>query len=469
MLTLTRVLARTLRNACRKALDLRANSPIHRIHFEAGASGLIARAQGHEAAIQYYEPGTFPAASLDIPIHLLKEIEGSRPDPVQIEQSKNRLTANWYERAVPRAFSVESSDNPNPLEFPAEPENWTDVEPTIVQAFADAMRSTDEASSRYALGCVQLRGKEGSITATDGRHLLKQTGFVFPFEDELLVRPNKLFGSKEFLPGERVEIGKTDTHVVFRTGPWTLYLSVAKDGRFPRVDDVIPRYSDAPTVVELSREDRDFLIANLQSLPVHDETYREITLDVNGKVAIRAKQGEDAPTELVLCRSRKTGSDTVLASNRIYLQRAAQLGLTHLYLFGQDRPVLAKDARRTLVWMLLDKECIVPASADSKQVLSDPAFVSPSPPSIPMHKRKNTLPPSQAHQNVSTSAPIDDAATSATPVTASPLDQAIRLRSSLQDALDASNALVRCIKRQKKHDRAYKAAIASLRQLQAVA
>jgi hypothetical protein len=468
MLTLTRLLARTLRNAFRKALDLRASSPIHCIYVESGASGLIARGQGHDAAVEYRESGTFPTASLHIPFNLLKEIEGSKSDPVQIQQSKNRLSANWYERTVPRSFAVEIGDKPA-LDFPSEPQNWMNAEPTILQAFADAAGSTDDASSRYALGCLQLRGKDGSITATDGRHLLKQTGYSFPFEDELLVRPNKLFGSKEFSAGERVEIGKTDTHVVFRTGPWTLYLSVAKDGRFPRVDDVIPRYSDAPTIVELSREDRDFLAANLQSLPIHDETYREITLDVNGKVAVRAKQGEDAPTELVLCRSRKTGSDMVLASNRIYLQRAAQLGLTHLYLFGQDRPVLAKDERRTLVWMLLDKECIVPASADSKQVLSDPAFVSPSPPSIPMHKRKNTLPTSQAHQIVSTSAPIDDAATSATPVTASPLDQAIRLHSLLHDALSASNALVRCIKRQKKHDRAYKAAIASLRQLQAVA
>jgi hypothetical protein len=359
---------------------------------------------------------------------------------------------------------VIGADTPN---FPAEPQQWIDTDPTILQALADAMESVDSASSRYALGCLQLRGKEGSIAATDGRHLLKQSGFTFPFEEEVLIHGCKLFGSKELTSGEQVQIGITESHVAFRVGAWTIFLRIAKEGRFPRVDDIIPRYTDAIATLELGRGDRKFLVANLRRLPGENEPHADVTLDVNGRVVVRAREGESAPTELILANSRKTGEDALIATNRRYLERAAAMGFQQLYIYGNDRPMLAHDGRRTYLWMVLDKSGIVLSSPESKQVFSDLAPTrSPTlhPKTIAMPKHTNRI-----ASALNQASPTTSVAAREPTQPLSPLDQATKLRTSLREALAAVNGLVRSIKRQKKQDRAYKTAIASLRQLQEAA
>ena len=54
-------------------------------------------------------------------------------------------------------------------------------------------------------------------------------------------------------------------------------------------------------------------------------------------------------------------------------------------------------------------------------------------------------------------------------VAQSPLDHAVKLRTTLREALMATSELVRAIKHQKKQDRALRNTLASLRELQAVA
>jgi tetratricopeptide (TPR) repeat protein len=54
-------------------------------------------------------------------------------------------------------------------------------------ALADASQITDPESSRYALGCIQLQGTSGKMAATDGRQILLQSGFTFPWQEDLLL------------------------------------------------------------------------------------------------------------------------------------------------------------------------------------------------------------------------------------------------------------------------------------------
>ena len=475
MVTLTRLVARQLRAVLGKL----PNKPTY-ISLQAGGEGLRVLGQGQTVAVEYHELGACSPCSLAVSISLLKEIEGSKPQPVTLTPTTdNRVTATWLDGQVPCSLTVDTREptDQDPT-FPTPPTTWLDNDPSLLRALADATQTSDPSSSRYALGCLQLCGKTGVIAATDGRQLLKQSGFRFPFEDEVLILGTKLFACKELSHGDSVQVGRTADHVIFRTGRWTLYLAIQKAGRFPRIDDIIPRPEDALATVDLDPSDQEFLSANLRRLPIGTEQFQEVTLDLNGSVAIRAKRGDDSPTELVLSNSRKAGGDLAICTDRRFLQRAAQLGFVRLHAFGLDRPVFCQDERRQFVWMLLDKSGIVPRSPDATQVRSPVTTTAPTIHStrtikLPKPKRKATV--EQAHSPAT--APIHTAMqptvsprhSSQSALDHSPLDQAIKLRASLREALLATNDLVRAIKLQKKQDRALRSTLASLRQLQAVA
>lgn len=473
MITLTRIVARQLKTVLGKLLG----KPSF-ITVRTDTDGLHVRGQSPLAAVEYREPGTFAPGTITLPFSLLKEIEGSKSQPVKLAPATdNRVTATWLDGQIPKSITVDVLE---PTEsdpaFPAAPTNWLENDPELIRALVDATATVDSESSRYALGCVQLRGRQGVLAATDGRQLLKQSGYAFPFEDEVLVPGTKVFASKELNNGEPVHVGRTDTHVVFRSGPWTIYLSIQTEGRFPRIDDIIPRAEDANTTVDLAAPDHEFLTANLRRLPMETQQFQEVTVELNGSVAIRAKPDEGAATELILSNSYKTGGDIAFCTDRRFLQRVAELGLPRLYVYGPDRPVLGQDDRRQLVWMVLDKSGIVPRSAATTQVCSP---ITTSPPII--HSPRITAMPKRTPQVVATESPAPNQTVSVTSPVASPqktarqsvahtpLEHAVQLRTTLREALTATSELVRAIQHQKKQDRALRNTLTSLRQLQAVA
>ena len=66
--------------------------------------------------------------------------------------------------------------------FPAVPNEFTMNRVGLLQALHEASEVTDADSHRFALGCLQL-SKDGNINATDGRQLLVQQGFNFPWTE----------------------------------------------------------------------------------------------------------------------------------------------------------------------------------------------------------------------------------------------------------------------------------------------
>ena len=74
-----------------------------------------------------------------------------------------------------------------------------------------------------------------------------------------------------------------------RGGPWTLFLEVQADARFPRVDQVIPDALAAATRLRLEPGDAAFLGQALDRLPGADDLNGPATLDLNGRVAVRAR------------------------------------------------------------------------------------------------------------------------------------------------------------------------------------
>ncbi len=200
-------------------------------------------------------------------------------------------------------------------------------------------------------------------------------------------------------------------------------------------------------------------------LPCHDPQFEPVTLDLNGRVIIRALGDEKArPSELVLSNSRFAGEPIRLNSNRQYLARAIRLGFREVHLNSADAPVVCQDDRRRYGWALLDKEGVIKPS--------DSAIVTASPISSPIA----TTTSKKVHDMPTTNtpvAPVKSVTRRVGPTTTanstSPLDQAIALRDSLRTAASAAHQLVRSLKHHQRESRIVATTLASLKQLQKAA
>ena len=76
--------------------------------------------------------------------------------------------------------------------FPSRPETFAENSPHLLQAFVDAGRN---GGSRLATLCHRLQfgsaGEAGSLGATDGRQLLVQRGFQFPWTGDVSRGPQQ--------------------------------------------------------------------------------------------------------------------------------------------------------------------------------------------------------------------------------------------------------------------------------------
>jgi len=100
-------------------------------------------------------------------------------------------------------------------------------------------------------------------------------------------------------------------------------VKLGKELRFPKVTDHLRSPADAVARLAISAVDAQFLSQSLPRLPGNDDTYRAITLDMNGQIAIRAR-GEDQhqPTELLLTQSAWSGDPLRISTDRRYFARA---------------------------------------------------------------------------------------------------------------------------------------------------
>jgi hypothetical protein len=153
------------------------------------------------------------------------------------------------------------------------------------------------------------------------------------------------------------------------------------------------------------------------------------------------------------------------------------MGLTRLHFSDPASPILAQDDRHSYVWATLEKDGALKPSDDAIVVESPWAHTKINPGRFPTVRSTPLPKPKPVSQPVATepagpvvtnSAVPDNGATDTTPST-SPIEQAIHLRSVLREALTATNDLIGSLKRQQKQQRAYKTAIASLKELQGVA
>jgi len=481
LIQITRILAKQLRAIFKKTLNRHGPQTI--LTFRSGDDGLFVEANGTSQALQYHDPQAQDREHLLVPLNVLEDVQGAKAEPVFLNTRRaGVLGASWHDKGV---FHDLEYDSPEPVAdakpFPAMPTQLAENPPTMLAALRDAYETTDIESNRYALGSIQVRGSEGVIAATDGRQLLKQTGFQFGFENELLLEHTKFFANKELPDDQPVRVGKSDDKtVVFQVGPWSYWIAVA-DGRFPDIDRIIPSTQYSKATLQLNAADAKFMVDNLHRMP-NGVTNRELTLDLNGFVILRATSPTTPrPAEMILRNSRKQGDDVRICTDRKFLARAAEMGFSEIHLPDNTAPAVARDATRTFLWMLLDaKEAIKPT--DDCLRIESPFDYGPRASSTPSRKESpmNRIAPTPTAP-LNQPDPVQPAALTAEQTIrrrkrtanggkpASSIEQAISLREQLRTALTSSKELIRSLKTEKRGQKSLKLALDSLKQLQNVA
>jgi hypothetical protein len=472
LITITRLLARQLRAVLRRAGIGKAYGGYgRRALFLADQDTLRIRAMSGSAAVDYQAAHQGGPAQVLLPLDLLNACEGSKPDPVQLDFSvPDKVTASWTDKSVPVMVDFDvSAPNDTLPPFPPLPATFASNEPDLWTALREAAASTDANPTRAALSCIQFRSSEGKIVATDGQQALAQSGFSFPWSDDLLVPASNVFGCRELPSDQSIHVGKTEDWVTFKTGPWAISLKLEKDARFP---DVMRHFSDPRAALSrlcLAPDDSDFLTDALPRLPCEEETNRPITLDLNGQVLIRGRAADQSrATELTLSNSRLEGDPITINSNREYLLRALRLGFREVLLYGNEQPALCDDGRRKLVWALLTPGAAIPSGPDLIRIASTQRPAGGASGQPQKRRRKTTVSEPTPQSTPTGEKPAAKANRSTAHAKATSIEQAIVFRDSLRAAVVQANELIRSLKRQKREARLVQTTLASLKQLQNV-
>ncbi len=491
MITITRLLARQLRTVFRRVLNITPKGVVYPIVLDAGPNGLCVRALNHKSAVEYRQRGNLDTEQFSLPFQFLVDCEGRKDDPVTIEAlSKKQFAASWQDGNVPQVVRYEQAESHIKEEFPALPDMPAENPPELLSALHNASETSDSQATRYAIGCILLRGGDGSICATDGRQLLVQSGFALPWQDEVLIPASTVFGFREFSVNQPVYTGRNEDWVSIKAGQWTIHLRINKDGRFPQVESHIPSADAITTHCRLSAADAEFLAAILPRLPCDDDQYRPVTVDLNGSVAIRAKPtGQRPPTECVLSNSTWSGEPLRLNTDRRYLARAIKLGFTELQVVGPKSPLVCRDERRAYVWMPLETDSAIGPCDEAIRIVSPPVASIDQPP--PTHiEERNTKPVSEptttpntnqtcskngngkaktvsqsssnGHARKSPRRPADQREITAI------IEQAESIREALRGNLLKTNDLIKALKRHRHRSRIVANTLASLRQLKTI-
>ncbi len=466
MITLPRSLARQFRVLLRRSLQPPGPRDPPAVRLRAGREGLEMATRQPECALLYRQPGSLPAETLVFPADVLTDIEAKAGSVTLAVTSDGQGEACWDDGGVPRRrpFGTVVPDK-----LPEMPARWQAVEPAFLPALAEAARTTARDGIRYALTRIQLRGRSGQLVATDGRQLLVQGGFALPWPEEVLIPALPLFVSRD-LPSEGpIALGRTDTHVGLRIGPWTFLLEIDAGGRYPNAETVIPRGDGLSSRLRLSEDDARFLAHVLPRLPDSKDDLAPVTLELGEQVVLRAR-ADDAPqvTEVLLSGSSSAGPGVRVACNRRFLWRLVQLGFREVLVRNATTPLLCRDETRTYLFMPLDN-ALLPA-ADAVRIVSGeslPVALRTQPKPEPS-RRQEPMPRPQTngeeprHGPAGVPAPSLPASEAEPP---DPLGEAEALRALLHDAQLRLNRLLSALKQQRRHSRALRAAVDSLRQL----
>jgi len=509
LITISRSLIRRLRMIFSRGLEISARQTGPLIEFHGSEEGLSIRTQNNSIAIEYRLPSEHPHVSFApslthsfdppftppfaVSFDLLKRCEGTKNEPVTLSLVRDSVIADWIDCGIPQSVQFHQEAC---RDFPPLPAEMTANPPRLWEALGAAAAVTDDESVRFALNHLRLRSSDGQIAASDGRQLLLQSGFSFPWDKDVLIPANRLFSSSDLCTDAEVLLGSTESWVCLRSGPLTLWLPINETARFPQVDTLTPAVNALTPTMFLSDSDAEFLRKAFQGLPSNDDLNNPITLDLNGTVSVLAQSSDDQPpTEVVLTTSRRDGDPVKVSTNRRYLATALQMGFRSVEVHGEESPMVCREPDRTFLWCSLDKAGIIAANPKTIRIESQQA-TNPTPSTTSTRKRTDPAmsnaeskttrkrPPKGSNpgtnQEGSTQESPNQASTNQagskrsvnsqpSESTLTPLQAAEALRDSLKETLQQTNQLIATLRKRKKQSRLMESTLASLKQLQDVA
>ena len=462
MIQLTRKHIRTLRTTIRQSLGISNARRAPAVTFRSTPNELLIQASTDKVAVECRLPGSYQPECFAIPYEALSTVEGKQDDLVSLTKRDDIVILQWSDAEIPQSVQFSSSDA---MEMPPIPDNLVTIDPQFLSAMAEAVATTDQESTRYALNCIRLRGRDGQIAATDSAQALIQTGFTFPWDDEILLTGSGAFASSDFATSDDLRIGRSADWVTLQANSRTLHLWIEKERRFPDIDLQIPANGSAATTLSLSEDDIEFLLMSAKRLPGASEHNAPVTVDLNGVVAIRAvAEDQSNPTELVLSNSRRVGDELQFNTDRKFLTRAAKLGFRDICLRSNEAPAYCQDDRRTYIWALLGEEGAITSSAQTTRISSPVTSISKT----TQTRTTTSITTAQPATTRTATRPTATAATAATEPEPNPglLAQAETLRDSLSRALGDTRDLITSIKRNQKQNRLVETTLRSLKQLE---
>ena len=206
MIQLTRKHIRTLRSTIRQSLGITSARRAPAITLRAHPNELRIQAATATVAIECKCPGKHQPECFAILYEALAVCEGKQTDLVSFIRRDDMVVLEWADAGIPQSLQFLVSE---PVEIPPVPDMLTSLDPQFLSAMAEAVATTQTESTRYALNCIRLRGSDGQIAATDSAQAFVQTGFAFPWTDEILVARSDAFTSQEFASADAVEIGRS--------------------------------------------------------------------------------------------------------------------------------------------------------------------------------------------------------------------------------------------------------------------
>jgi hypothetical protein len=424
--------------------------------LEAGQSGV---------AVRLYLDAAGSTGAMAIRADLLGQIEGRDDSPVSLEPTEpGKGIARWTDGGVPKAVEFDVLPPEEARAFPDEP-RLTPMPDGFLPALAEAVRTAAKHHIKVGLTRILLRGKSGEIIASDGKQLLVQRGFPFPWEDDVLVPRITALDGRPLGTTGPVGIGRTAGHVVLRVAPWAFALPIDSDNTFPAIEAVIPRASAATARLHLDPEEAARLAAVLPRLPGAADEQSPVTLALDSPPALRAKGHADPDAvEVILERSTVAGPAAAVAVDRSYLLRALALGFTEIQANHPTKAVTCRDRKRIYVWMPLEANAVIPAGPRLKRV--------PLPASTaPMISRPVKALPVPANPAMNGHAPMPVAAIAAgtTPdrvTVADVIGEAVGVAGLLREAGARVSRLLATLRRQRHQTRAVQQAVRSLKELQ---
>ncbi len=307
MITITRLLARQVKSIGRDLFAAKKHS-LPTVQITSGSEGLRLAGCDGERGFEYRHSAPQPECQIRVPFELFRELAASKPLPITLAPAKrgSGVLATWQEGQTSMAQQFDLEHSREMMEL-LPPETFAENPPSLLRTLHDAMQTVAKDAFRYATDTVQLRGKEGSVVATNGHQLLVQKGILLNWEEDLVCHAPTVLASPELPQDQPVFVGKSEKYVAVRTGLWTFQLAIEKDRRYPDVDHTIWSTSQASTTLELSPEDAKVLSEHLPELRGREDDTQPITLDLAQNIAIRAGDSTGEPLDAAPLRQLRSG------------------------------------------------------------------------------------------------------------------------------------------------------------------